>query len=149
MPVIIAVVALVVIVGAGAWFFEKNQQTDTKGQEPAVERRVTHPGSPATEDTEYADGTYASTGTYRSPAGTETVDVSVTLKDDVIVAATFKGNATHPTSMLNQGKFSAGYTAAVVGKDIDDVALTIVNGSSLTPIGFMDALAKIKAEAKS
>ena len=37
----------------------------------------------------------------------------------------------------------------VVGKNIDEVAITKVAGSSLTPKGFTDALEKIKADAKS
>jgi hypothetical protein len=43
----------------------------------------------------------------------------------------------------------ADYKQYVVGKKIDEVQLTKVSGSSLTPQGFNDALAKIKAEAKS
>jgi hypothetical protein len=37
----------------------------------------------------------------------------------------------------------------VVGKNISELQLTKVSGSSLTPQGFMDALEKIKAEAQS
>ncbi len=37
----------------------------------------------------------------------------------------------------------------VVGKKIDEVQLTKVAGSSLTPKGFMDALEKVKTEAKA
>lgn len=98
--------------------------------------------------TVYADGTYTETGMYTSPAGQETVTVSVTLTNDVIASATFTGNATNPGSVTNQKKFADGYTALVVGKKIDEVALTVVNGSSLTGIGFMNALDAIKDEAK-
>ena len=48
-----------------------------------------------------------------------------------------------------QGNFKAGFSELVVGKPVDQVSLSVVNGSSLTPKGFMDALAKIKAEAKA
>lgn len=99
-------------------------------------------------DTTYADGTYTKTGMYVSPAGQETVTVTVTLEGDVITDATFVGNATNPGSINNQAKFAAGYNALVVGKSIDAVALTVVNGSSLTGIGFMDALDAIKDDAK-
>jgi 23S rRNA (uracil1939-C5)-methyltransferase len=37
----------------------------------------------------------------------------------------------------------------VVGKNIEELNLTVVNGSSLTPKGFMDALAKIKVDAQT
>ncbi len=96
----------------------------------------------------YANGSYTKTGLYTSSAGQEEVTVSITLADDVIASATFTGNATNPGSVKNQEKFAAGYSELVVGKKIDDVALTVVNGSSLTGIGFMDALDAIKDDAK-
>ncbi len=96
----------------------------------------------------YADGAYTQSGTYTSPAGEETVTISITLADDVIASATFSGDATNPGSINNQAKFAAGYSDLVVGKNIDEVALTVVNGSSLTGIGFMEALEAIKDEAR-
>ncbi len=105
------------------------------------------PSSAADTAQKYEDGTYAATGNYISPAGAESVDVTVTLDDGVITDATFHGNATHPTSMKKQADFATGFEAQVVGKSIDDVSLGVVNGSSLAPKGFMDALVKIKAEA--
>ena len=96
----------------------------------------------------YKDGVYKASGTYTSPAGKETVAISLTLANDVVTAATFKGDATNPGSKNWQGKFSEGFTQVVVGKKIEDISLTVVNGSSLTPKGFTDALSKVKAEAK-
>lgn len=97
----------------------------------------------------YKDGTYSADGVYRSPAGGESVSISVTLKGDVITAATFEGDATNPKSVKMQEAFAAGFEEVVVGKSLDDVSVTVVNGSSLTGAGFMEALAKIKAEAKA
>lgn len=97
----------------------------------------------------YTDGTYSATGNYRSPAGLETVEVSLTLKNDVITDATFVGDATAPRSKQMQGQFAAGYKEQVVGKSIDSLSLGVVNGSSLTGKGFMDAVTKIQAEAKA
>lgn len=119
--------------------------TDTPTQ-PTPATQPTPTTVPVTS--KYKDGTYSADGTYQSPAGTETVHVSVTLQGDVITAATFKGDATNPGSVNNQKKFAGGYTAAVVGKKLDSIALTVVNGSSLTPKGFMDALADIKVDAR-
>lgn len=99
--------------------------------------------------TVYKNGIYTNKGTYTSPAGEEHVEVSITLTDDIITSATWKGEATNPGSIRWQGEFSKGFSAAVVGKKIDEVALTVVNGSSLTPKGFMDALQKVKLGAKS
>lgn len=104
--------------------------------------------APAAENQSYENGTYSATGTYTSPAGQESVEVTLVLTDDIVTTATFTGNATHPASKLNQQKFAAGYEALVVGKPLDAINLTVVNGSSLTPKGFMDALVDIKAEAQ-
>jgi hypothetical protein len=110
---------------------------------------MTQSSKPAAAAHTYTNGTFAATGNYRSPAGSEAVNVTITLKDDVITDATFVGTATAPKSVTMQGKFAAGFKEAVVGKSIDSLSLNIVNGSSLTPMGFMDAVAKIKAEAKA
>ncbi len=95
----------------------------------------------------YKDGTYDAMGSYVSPAGPESVNISLTLEDGVIVNATFQGNATASRSQVMQSQFSAGFKEAVIGKSINDLSLTVVNGSSLTPKGFMEAVKKIQAEA--
>jgi hypothetical protein len=104
---------------------------------------------PMMNNRKYKDGTYSATGNYVSPNGPESIDITLVLKDDVIISTTFKSNATHAVSMKMQGLFSQGFNTLVVGKNIDEVSLTVVNGSSLTPKGFMDALSKIKLEATS
>ncbi len=96
----------------------------------------------------YADGTYSATGNYTSPGGAETVDVSLTLSNGLITDATFTGNATKPRSQQFQEKFAAGFKEQVIGKPLDGLSLAIINGSSLTPIGFNDAVGKIQVEAQ-
>lgn len=95
----------------------------------------------------YRDGTYSAAGNYVSPAGPELVNVSLTLKDDVIVEASFQATSSSEKSTHFQQLFADGFKEEVAGKPIDDLALTVVNGSSLTPKGFMDALRKIQVEA--
>lgn len=104
---------------------------------------------PVVNNKKYKDGTYSAIGNYVSPNGPESVNVTLVLKDDVVTSTTFKGNGTHATTMKMQGLFSQGFNTLVVGKKLDEVSLTVVNGSSLTPKGFMDALSKIKLEATS
>lgn len=101
------------------------------------------------DDSAYNDGTYAADGFYRSPAGAEEIHVSLTLNDDIVTAVNVEGTATNPKSKMMQGQFIAGINAQVVGKPIDSLSLGVVNGSSLTPKGFMDAVAKIKTEASA
>lgn len=102
-----------------------------------------------TNNSTYKDGTYSAVGAYASPAGGEQVDVSLTLKNDIITDATFTGEAKFGKSQMMQNNFAAGYKTLVVGKSIDSLSLGVVNGSSLTPHGFMDAVEKIKVEAKA
>lgn len=101
------------------------------------------------ETSMYKDGTYSAGGVYRSPAGGESVQISLTLKDDVVTDATFSGDATHQKSIAMQEAFGSGFKEQVVGKSLDEVSVGVVNGSSLTGTGFMDAVAKIKLEAKA
>lgn len=96
----------------------------------------------------YKDGSYDATGTYTSPGGAEEIEVKVTLKDNVITDSEVISKATRSESKEYQGKFLDGYKSQVIGKNINQVNLTKVSGSSLTPKGFNDAITKIKAEAK-
>lgn len=160
MPVI-AIIIIVAIVGVGAAVFASKRGNDTSATPitesaqvtgftppPSTTEQVAEVPTVVVESNTFKDGTYTKTGSYTSPAGKETVTIAITIKDDVVTNATFTGNATNPGSVKNQTKFSEGYSAQVVGKPIEDIALTVVNGSSLTPKGFMDALAQIQTEAR-
>ncbi len=139
------ILAIAVIIALIAWAM-KNQQPAETTQNSDTNSQSQNP--PVVVTKKYEDGSYTATGNYVSPAGAEEVLITLVLKDDIITSATFEGKAVHPTSKLVQGKFSEGFNQAVVGKNIDELNLTVVNGSSLTPKGFMDALAKIKVDAK-
>lgn len=97
----------------------------------------------------YKDGDYSAIGSYMSPGGLDKVDVKLTLKNDTISSITVLPMAGDNTSSRYQAKFISGYKEYVVGKNIADIHLTKVSGSSLTPIGFNDALAQIKSKAKA
>jgi hypothetical protein len=75
------------------------------------------------------------------------IGVSVTLVDDVISAVTVTPRATDPTSLDKQTRFARAIPALVVGRNIDEVNLSKVAGSSGTPDGFNAAIQRIKAEA--
>ena len=95
----------------------------------------------------YADGTYTATGTYQTPETVETVKVTVTLAGDVVTDVEVVGDPQARESQQYQSAFIGGIADQVVGKDIDEVSVSRVAGSSLTSGGFMKALAEIKAEA--
>jgi uncharacterized protein with FMN-binding domain len=97
----------------------------------------------------YRNGTYNATGVYTSPAQQEEVKLTLTIEGGVVVASEFEADSPNKISQRLQGMFAEGYQAEVIGKSLDEIDLDVVNGSSLTPKGFMDALDKIKAEARS
>ena len=95
----------------------------------------------------YKDGSYSEDGSYLSPAGQQSVTVKVTLADDKVTAVTVVPHATDPTAKGYQSQFVQGIAAQVVGKDIDDLKVSHVAGSSLTSGGFNKAIAAIKKDA--
>lgn len=97
----------------------------------------------------YKNGSYTVTGKYISPAGPETIKVTLTLTDGVVTASTVVAQADIQGSQEFQEKFINNYKQYVVGKKIDTLQLGKVAGSSLTPKGFNDAVEQIKAQAKS
>lgn len=152
----VVVIALIAIVGGGI-FMSQNMNNSTTGgdtMEPTMAVQ-TSPAPRAMEETTgmeesmgmYKNGSYESNGAYTSPGGAEQVGVKLTLKDDVITEVEFMQMAERPASVRFQKQFAEGYKDMVVGKKIDEVQLTKVSGSSLTPKGFMDALQKIKDQA--
>ena len=104
-------------------------------------------GSGTSNDAPYTDGEYSASGSYQSPHGTETVDVTLTLEGDKVTALEVVGQGDNPDSKRYQGEFIGGIQAEVVGKDIDDLSVDRVAGSSLTSGGFNDAIEQIKADA--
>lgn len=115
-----------------------------------TEQPTTPPADSAPAETgsgAYADGTYSDTETYQSPNGTETIDVTLTLADDIITDVQVVGHGESPDSRHYQGQFIGGIAAVVVGKDIDEIQVSKVAGSSLTSGGFNKAVEAIKAEA--
>lgn len=145
---IIGIVLVVMVAAIVGW--QVLGQSSQPASSPETNQDVVSPAneSEGTEQLSYVDGEYNATGNYQSPAQLEEVEVTLTVANGVITDAAFKGLATHPTSKKLQGMFAEGFEEEVVGKKVDEVNLTVVNGSSLTPKGFMDALSKIKTQAQ-
>ncbi|KQO99493.1 hypothetical protein [Leifsonia sp. Leaf264] len=95
----------------------------------------------------YTDGEYTETGDYTTPGGQEDVTVTITLADDIVTAVEVTGSATSGNSKQYQSAFISGIAAEVVGKDIDDLDVSKVAGSSLTSSGFNAALDAIRSDA--
>lgn len=116
---------------------------------PKVEQPIIEQKNIVTKKKEFSDGTYAANGAYTSPAGEEEINISLILKDEVIIDSKFTSKAVNPSSKQWQNIFGSGYREKIIGKPISTLSLTAVSGSSLTPRGFMDALEKIKRQAKN
>ncbi len=139
--------AVVVVALAGAWIAWLSNGSATTAMVTPPDTTATSTKPIIVDRRKYADGTYTASGAYAAPSGGEQVEVTLTLANDIVTNAVFVGKATQPTSAFMQERFKAGFTEQVVGKSIDSISLTVVNGSSLTHGGFMNALAKIKTQA--
>jgi uncharacterized protein with FMN-binding domain len=142
-------VAVVIIIIAVVAVYTSTKDSNTVPAPANQESQVTN--QPATEDqaSQYKDGIYSAQGSYVSPGGPREIGLTITLENNVITDTTFEGNAEDPASKRFQGEFGDNYSPLIIGKNIDEVTLTKVSGSSLTPKGFTDALEKIKTEAQS
>lgn len=160
---IVAAVAFVIIVGGVASYSLIGQQPVAPTVTPTVKSTTTSmPVSPSSvtattitsaptsvSNATYKNGSYSADGAYVSPGGAESIGVNVTLANGIITDVQVTPKATLPLSQRFQGLFADNYKEYVVGKNINEVNLTKIAGSSLTPKGFADALAKIKAQAQS
>jgi uncharacterized protein with FMN-binding domain len=150
-----AVAALIVIVllGAGtagimALGDNKNESSTTSpsGQSVTDTTQPDYAASTASS-TELKDGTYNADGSYRTPGGSESIGVTITLQNGTIQDVALKQQAKSNDAVEYQSKFASGYRSLVVGKNINEVKLSRVAGSSLTSNGFNDALEQIKQDA--
>ena len=144
-----AVVTIIVIVLIGALaagvaiLRSQSDQSPTSGTSTSV----TPPQSSSQASAAYQNGTYTATGTYVTPGGRESITLTVTLDNERIADASLQQNAKTEQAKEYQQRFASGYKERVIGKDIDEVSLVRVAGSSLTSSGFHDALEQIKIDA--
>jgi len=103
--------------------------------------------APGTSGGEYRDGEYSATGWYGSLPSHH--DVTLTLEDGAVTAVDISTPAEDETSLGYQQRFAAALPDAIIGEDVDAIALDKLAGSSGCSEGFMDALAKIKDEASA
>lgn len=156
----LAVLIVVVIIVAAAAMANKKEDTTSTANSGASSQPsetttsdttssgASSTGTSSSADT-YKDGTYKASGSYNTPGGTESISVSVTLKDGVVTDSTVTGDARDPEAEEYQGQFIDGYKQYVTGKKIDSINLSRVAGSSLTPQGFNDAIDAIESQAQA
>lgn len=117
------------------------------GAAPTTAPMSSAPADAGSSSGGYADGTYTASGQYATPESVETVDVTLTLQGDVITAVDVTGDPQARESQDYQSRFIGGIQDEVVGKSIDEIAVSRVAGSSLTSGGFNEAVETIKSEA--
>ncbi len=96
----------------------------------------------------FKDGAYSATGSYMSPGGKDEIDVNLTLKDNVITDINAIAKPGDDISKKYMKMFRDNYKTLVVGKNISELKLDKVSGSSLTSIGFNDAISQIRVQSK-
>lgn len=119
-------------------------------EEPADATPTTSETSSTTDDSSSSavnDGDYEGEGEYSNPGGQSKVKVELTLADGKIADITVTPEATNGTSKGFQQKFAGGIADEVVGKSLDELDVSKVSGSSLTSLGFNQAIDQIKADA--
>jgi uncharacterized protein with FMN-binding domain len=70
------------------------------------------------------------------------------LAGDKVSAVNITVHPSNPNTKKFQGEFASGIAAQIVGKDIDELNVSKVAGSSLTSGGFNEAVEQIKSQAK-
>ena len=155
-PLIIGAVVIFLVVLLAAITYEvkntKKQDSEVTEQKPTTTQMETVKPAESTSTSAVAsfkDGTYSAEGDYIVHIGPKHINVTLTLKNNIITDANVKNEADDKTSVNYQNKFISGYKEFVIGKSIVGLHLTKVSGSSLTPNGFNDALQKIETQAKS
>lgn len=98
-------------------------------------------------DVDYEDGTYEARGTYGG--GPSFLDVTVTVDDDLITDVEVGTPATNPTSLEYQQAFAAAVPDEVIGRDLGEVSVGKLAGSSSCGEGFNDAIAQIREQARA
>lgn len=94
----------------------------------------------------YADGQYEATGWYGSLPSHH--DVTLTIENDTVIDVAITTPAEDETSLGYQQRFVDALPAEIIGRNIDEIAVDRLAGSSGCSEGFMDALTQIKEQAR-
>ena len=102
--------------------------------------------SPAGEPvSQYRDGEYTARGWYGGLPSHH--DVTLTIEDGAVIDVEITTPAEDATSLGYQERFAAALPDAIIGRNLDDLAVDRLAGSSGCSEGFMHALAQIKEDA--
>jgi len=95
----------------------------------------------------YSDGTYTANGSYQSPAGPESISITLTIEGDVVTSVTTTPHSENDTSLNYQNNFASGVSASITGLALNQLNVGTISGASLTTKGFQTAVANIQTQA--
>jgi len=147
----IIAIALIATGGTGAAILLNRQSESPNSSETSsTTGSNSNTGTSSNADTSgaYKDGDYTASGSYRTPGGIESVDVSLTLAGNAITDVEVAGSGSGDSARY-QSMFREKIADIVVGKNIDEIDVSRVSGSSLTSTGFNEAIETIRQEAES
>lgn len=154
----VIVIALIAIAATTAIIMSNNKSNgvdsqtavgSTSGSANSNNSSSTNTNATVNSATTFKDGTYSATSRYDTPGGGASIGVTVTLSNGTITDASLTQGAPDREAQEFQDRFESGYKSQVVGKKITEVSLSRVAGSSLTPIGFNNAINDIENQAKA
>lgn len=99
-----------------------------------------------TDATTYRDGEYSARGWYGSLPSHH--DVTVTVRDDIVIDVTITTPAEDEVSLGYQQRFAEALPVEVVGKPLAEIDVDRLAGSSGCSEGFMNALQEIREDAR-
>jgi hypothetical protein len=116
---------------------------------PAASPPAEPPAEPPAQEEpmSYRDGQYSARGWYGGLPSHH--DVTLTVENDTVTAVEITTPAEDETSLGYQQRFADALPGAIVGRDIDELVIDRLAGSSGCSEGFLNALAEIKAAAAS
>ena len=115
----------------------------TNNNDPIASNKISSPIVPeGTVKTIPGDTTKTGELRYKSPAGDETVNISMSLNNGIITSVSATPLATNPKSIRMQTGFSANISQNVVGKALRGLKVDTVSGASLTTAAFNDFLTR-------
>lgn len=135
------------LAGTVAGCAPSSQQPAAQETGPSAAASASASGTASGSAAGYKDGTYSADGNYKSPNGTETVGVQLTLANGTVSAVEITEHPSNPNTRKFQGQFAGGIADQVVGKSLDEINVSKVAGSSLTSGGFNQAVEAIKTQA--
>lgn len=95
---------------------------------------------------DYKNGSYSTQTSYRTPDGTYQMDVTLTVSNDKIIAATVGYDSQGARDGYSK-RFSSAYKSAIIGQDLGSANLSRVGGASLTTNAFNKAVSSIRTQA--